>query len=71
MVTYLRAKLTVNSRKAEGKGMDMLTREKKNSNNETTITRLETCKGLKEETPRKAYRIRREINEIIVQIKVN
>ena len=31
MVTYLRIKFTVNSRKAEGKGMDMLMR--KNSNN--------------------------------------
>lgn len=29
MVTYLRAKLTVNSWKAGGEGMDMLTRKKK------------------------------------------
>jgi hypothetical protein len=51
--------------------MDMLTRKKKNSNNETTIMRSEICKELKEEMPRKAYQIERETNEIIVQNKVN
>ena len=67
MATYLRTKLTASSWKAGGEGMDMLTREI--SNNETTIMRSETRKGLKEETPRKANQIERETNEIIVQTK--
>lgn len=71
VVTYWRRKFPVNNRKDEGEGMDMLTRKKKKKLKqlETTIMRSETRKGLKEETPRKAHRIERETNEIIVQTK--
>lgn len=70
MATYLRVKLTVNSREAEGEGVDMLTWKKKKLNQlETTITRSETRKGLRDKMPRKAYQIERETNEMIVQTK--
>lgn len=66
MVTYLRVKLKVSSRKAEGKGMDMLMRKLKQENNEHEISKLER---LKEEIPRKVNQIQREIDERLVQIK--
>jgi hypothetical protein len=37
MVTYLRRKLTENSREAEGKGTDMLMRKLKQGNNDHEI----------------------------------